>query len=188
MYNYGSPRVGNMAFVKRFNRLVPDAWRVYNARDLVCSVPRMMGFAHVGTPVELQADGSYAVRREPSSADQLTTARGRTACGICITRALLPAPSCSIAMGAHRCHSGVAADSREILEEGGVAADVLDKLVSSTLARIGSDGPGEDTLLDRLMQRELELLNSIWDGRHASPFMQPGHRAPINGSAVIVGS
>ena len=65
MYNYGSPRVGNMAFVKRFNRLVPDAWRVYNARDLVCSVPRMMGFAHVGTPVELQADGSYAVQGEP---------------------------------------------------------------------------------------------------------------------------
>ena len=63
MYNYGSPRVGNMAFVKRFNRLVPDAWRVYNARDLVCSVPRMMGFAHVGTPVELRADGTYAVQR-----------------------------------------------------------------------------------------------------------------------------
>ena len=57
-----------------------------------------------------------------------------------------------------------AADSREVLEEGGVAADVLDRLFSSTLARIASDGAAEDTLLDRLMQRELELLNSIWDG------------------------
>ena len=37
---------------------------MYNARDLVCSVPRMMGFAHVGTPVELRADGSYAVQGE----------------------------------------------------------------------------------------------------------------------------
>jgi hypothetical protein len=52
---------------------------------------------------------------------------------------------------------------------------VLDKLVSSTLARISSDGPGEDTLLDRLMQRELELLNSIWDGRRASLFMMMWH-------------
>ena len=66
-----------------------------------------------------------------------------------------------------RGHRGFAAESREILEEGGVAADVLDKLFSSTLARISSNGPGEDTLLDRLMQRELELLNSIWDGRRA---------------------
>ena len=101
MYNYGSPRVGNMVFVKQFNQLVPvqsclgipecqvhgllpmcgidvmaatrrrpecslrqDAWRVFNARDLVCSVPRMMGFAHVGTPVELCVDGTYAVQGE----------------------------------------------------------------------------------------------------------------------------
>ena len=73
--------------------------------------------------------------------------------------------------GAYGGLSGVAADSREILEEGGVAADVLDKLISSTLAHISSDGPGEDTLLDRLMQRELELLNSIWDGRREPPFI-----------------
>ena len=46
-----------------------------------------------------------------------------------------------------------------------MAGDVLDRLLSSTLARLGSDGAAQDTLLDRLMQRELELLHSIWDGR-----------------------
>jgi len=46
-----------------------------------------------------------------------------------------------------------------------VAGDVLDRLLASTLARLGSDGGVPDTLLDRLMQRELELLHSIWDGR-----------------------
>ena len=56
-----------------------DAWRVYNARDLVCSVPRMMGFAHVGTPVELRADGSYAVQGELTSCRTTRNARrGRT--------------------------------------------------------------------------------------------------------------
>jgi predicted lipase len=28
MYNYGSPRVGNGAFVQQYNRLVPDSFRV----------------------------------------------------------------------------------------------------------------------------------------------------------------
>ena len=53
-----------------------------------------------------------------------------------------------------------------------MAADVLDRLFSSTLARIASKGATEDTLLDRLMQRELELLTSIWDGRRG-PTLSP---------------
>ena len=28
MYNYGSPRVGNGAFVQQYNQLVPDSFRV----------------------------------------------------------------------------------------------------------------------------------------------------------------
>ena len=55
-----------------------------------------------------------------------------------------------------------------------MAGDVLDRLLSSTLARIGSDGAAQDTLLDRLMQRELELLHSIWDGRRA-PYLCRAH-------------
>lgn len=35
LYNFGSPRVGNSAFVRRYNRLVPDSWRVLNPRDMV---------------------------------------------------------------------------------------------------------------------------------------------------------
>ena len=51
-----------------------------------------------------------------------------------------------------------------------MAGDVLDRLLASTLARLGSDGGVPDTLLDRLMQRELELLHSIWDGRRVDVF------------------
>ena len=35
MYNFGSPRVGNSTFVRRYNSLVPDSWRVLNPRDMV---------------------------------------------------------------------------------------------------------------------------------------------------------
>ena len=61
MYNFGSPRVGNATFVQRYDRLVPDSWRVFNPRDLVCNVPRLMGYAHVGHPVEIRADGTFTV-------------------------------------------------------------------------------------------------------------------------------
>lgn len=43
MYNYGSPRVGNSAFARRFKELVPDAWRVHNVDDVVPMVPRLLG-------------------------------------------------------------------------------------------------------------------------------------------------
>ena len=40
MYNYGSPRVGNKDFVERFNKNVPEAFRVVNDADVVARVPR----------------------------------------------------------------------------------------------------------------------------------------------------
>ena len=66
MYNYGSPRVGNTAFVQRYNRLVPHSWRVLNPRDMVCNVPRLMGYAHVGISVEIRSDGTYTVKGMPT--------------------------------------------------------------------------------------------------------------------------
>ena len=42
MVNFGSPRVGNAAFSEAFNAAVPDAWRVYNHKDVVPRVPRLM--------------------------------------------------------------------------------------------------------------------------------------------------
>ncbi len=35
MYNYGSPRVGNRAFARLFDSLVPDAFRVRNMRYII---------------------------------------------------------------------------------------------------------------------------------------------------------
>lgn len=34
MYNYGSPRVGNNAFVQQYNQLVPDSFRVRPSHTL----------------------------------------------------------------------------------------------------------------------------------------------------------
>eukprot|EP00980_Cylindrotheca_fusiformis_P001577 scaffold360_cov107-Cylindrotheca_fusiformis.AAC.7 len=47
LYNFGSPRVGNKAFAKRFDKIMDDgfidqAYRIVNDKDIVARVPRSM--------------------------------------------------------------------------------------------------------------------------------------------------
>ncbi|KAJ1432329.1 Fungal lipase-like domain, partial [Sesbania bispinosa] len=55
MYNFGSPRVGNKRFAEVYNEKVKDSWRVVNHRDIIPTVPRLMGYCHVNQPVFLAA-------------------------------------------------------------------------------------------------------------------------------------
>ncbi|PWA89515.1 C2 calcium-dependent membrane targeting [Artemisia annua] len=55
MYNFGSPRVGNKLFAQVYNEKVKDSWRVVNHRDIIPSVPRLMGYCHVAQPIYLAA-------------------------------------------------------------------------------------------------------------------------------------
>ncbi|CAJ1968043.1 unnamed protein product [Sphenostylis stenocarpa] len=55
MYNFGSPRVGNKRFAEVYNERVKDSWRVVNHRDIIPTVPRLMGYCHVERPVFLAA-------------------------------------------------------------------------------------------------------------------------------------
>ncbi|GFP96184.1 probable feruloyl esterase a [Phtheirospermum japonicum] len=55
MYNFGSPRVGNRIFAEVYNEKVQDSWRVVNHRDIIPTVPRLMGYCHVAQPVYLAA-------------------------------------------------------------------------------------------------------------------------------------
>ncbi len=42
--------------------LVPDSWRVTNARDIIPSVPRLLGYAHVKHSVRLSEDGKLTIQ------------------------------------------------------------------------------------------------------------------------------
>ncbi|VFQ88698.1 unnamed protein product [Cuscuta campestris] len=55
MHNFGSPRVGNKKFVELYNEKVKDSWRAVNHRDIIPTVPRLMGYCHVAQPVYLTA-------------------------------------------------------------------------------------------------------------------------------------
>ncbi|CAL9154585.1 unnamed protein product [Musa hybrid cultivar] len=65
MYNFGSPRVGNRRFAELYNEKVKDSWRIVNHRDIIPTVPRLMGYCHVAQPVYLAAgDLEGLVNRE----------------------------------------------------------------------------------------------------------------------------
>ncbi|KAJ8512451.1 hypothetical protein OPV22_002885 [Ensete ventricosum] len=65
MYNFGSPRVGNRKFAELYNEKVKDSWRIVNHRDIIPTVPRLMGYCHVAQPVYLAAgDLEGLVNRE----------------------------------------------------------------------------------------------------------------------------
>lgn len=55
MYNFGSPRVGNKRFADVYNKVVKDSWRIVNHRDIIPTVPRLMGYCHVAQPIYLSA-------------------------------------------------------------------------------------------------------------------------------------
>ncbi|GAQ78458.1 hypothetical protein KFL_000130400 [Klebsormidium nitens] len=56
MYNFGSPRVGNRAFAEEYNRTVGTSWRVCNHRDIIPTVPRLLGYCHVKQPIYFRGD------------------------------------------------------------------------------------------------------------------------------------
>lgn len=68
VYSFGSPRVGNRAFALDYNRRLPHTWRIVNANDTVSTIPRLMGYAHVGHAVHLR-DGQVEV--EMNSTEKL---------------------------------------------------------------------------------------------------------------------
>lgn len=68
LVNFGSPRVGNRKFSEHFDELVPQAWRVANENDAVVSVPRFFGYCHVGSLVQLKADGEIILVNESKEA------------------------------------------------------------------------------------------------------------------------
>jgi hypothetical protein len=67
MVNYGSPRVGNAAFVAQYNALVPDSVRIVNGSDAIPTVPALLGYRHVAHGVRISAAGA-AAREEPPPA------------------------------------------------------------------------------------------------------------------------
>jgi predicted lipase len=61
-YTFGSPRVGNDAFVESFNVRVPNSWRVVNGWDAVVGLPApWRGYRHVDTAIKLERGFNWRI-------------------------------------------------------------------------------------------------------------------------------
>jgi hypothetical protein len=55
---FASPRVGNEEFVRQFNLLPIDLWRIVNCQDIVPNLPLpLFGYEHVATPYAFSSEG-----------------------------------------------------------------------------------------------------------------------------------
>jgi hypothetical protein len=58
---FASPRVGNAEFVRQFNLLPLDSWRIVNQQDIVpklpLHIPVLFGYEHVATPYAFSSEG-----------------------------------------------------------------------------------------------------------------------------------
>lgn len=114
MYNFGSPRVGNKMFADKYNKILKDSWRVVNHRDIIPTVPRLMGYCHVARPIYLTAGDVNA-----------------------------------------------ATVNMELIEDG-YQGDVIGEATPDFL--IEEFMRGEKHLIERLLQTEIAMIQSIRDG------------------------
>lgn len=63
MWGFGSPRVGNIPFAEKYDKLDIVTWRISNLNDIVTKVPSLLGFKHVGVEVRLLGEGEVAVKK-----------------------------------------------------------------------------------------------------------------------------
>jgi len=69
-YSFGSPRVGNAAFARDFDKLVPNSWRLYNSKDVIATVPRLLSYSHVRTGVMIDSSKNAILLGAASRQDQ----------------------------------------------------------------------------------------------------------------------
>jgi len=81
MYNFGAPKVGDDEFVRRYNELVPNSFRIVNDADVIVRLPRNKGvgsipgatnYYHIGRTVLLSPDTPVWVEGESPGDDPLS--------------------------------------------------------------------------------------------------------------------
>ncbi|KAK9087589.1 hypothetical protein Syun_029983 [Stephania yunnanensis] len=142
MYNFGSPRVGNKRFVEIYNKKVKDSWRIVNHRDIIPTVPRLMGYCHVARPVYLAAgELRDALKNMELLADGYQgDVIGESTPDVLVGEFMKDLPF-NIAV-------------------------CLDSLLEEANSRTNFNGPmkGEKELIEKILETEINLFRSLRDG------------------------
>ena len=77
VYSYGSPRIGNRAFARMYNRRVPNTFRLVLDGDAVTGIPKLLWvYKHCGIEVWLDGFGNHIVN--PSFVERTFRTASRT--------------------------------------------------------------------------------------------------------------
>jgi len=159
MYTFGAPRCGNRGFAEAFAAAVPDAWRVTNSNDIIPSVPRLMGYAHVPHGVRLTPDGTLQL--EGATGGAVAAAAGAAAA----------------AAGA------AAARGRDVFGEGRTQLEVFGEL----LGRVSGREAALEEALQEITARELEVLDSLVNGSALEEHMEEFYLATLRAAVAAYG-
>ncbi|CAI5534401.1 unnamed protein product [Closterium sp. Naga37s-1] len=163
MYNYGSPRVGNAAFVARFNVYMRDSWRIVNRADIVPTVPKLMGYRHVCCPVYLSPGGpSVSVTHVSPSCPSAHVS----------VRAFMYERMC-VCVYVCLCTWQSDASQEQLGVDDGYAAEVVGEANANDI--LEDYMKGERRLIDQLLQTEVAMLSALRDGSGLNPSWRLPH-------------
>lgn len=182
MYNYGSPRLGNKVFAAEFNRAVPNAWRVVNNNDAVVTVPRLMGYCHVGHAVILGAGGAMEIQRDTSEApfEGVAVPEVLPAVGAVITAAVSSAvPAIMEAAGREIALATRSSSDEDGGEAGEVGSGTNVLAQQKEEAAAAESGLGADQL-SVLWEQEKAAWTTLLQGQSMSEHMEDFYFEAIN--------
>lgn len=185
MYNFGSPRVGNKAFVKKFDSLVgneiDEAYRIVNGDDVVARLPRSVnalglvsvGYEHCGPTVLI------SIPDDESAEEPLVWIEGQSEgeCpvrdGTALTSPLAKGSLLGDIVSAVNDDNGEGKEGdKSYLEKG----DYLSKLTAAVKGRFetlsAADLPGLVGIDKKFVERESKIIQSIMSGDALSNHME----------------
>ena len=182
LYNFGSPRVGNDAFSKRFDELlqtgkISQSYRVVNGKDVVARMPRTMAalsvdYDHCGKTVLVEAPSNESTR----SVLWIESESDSEACPVRDSAQLMASPTADGTLLGDLLKTMKGEESKVHNEKmfdqvGAIALKLTERLSSVTAADISSL-----IGIDRsFTERELQMVNALLRGEALAHHMEDSY-------------
>lgn len=196
VYNFGSPRVGNRAFSKKFDELlhagkISQAYRVVNGKDVVARMPRTMGalsvdYDHCGKTVLVEAP----TKESPRSVLWVENESDDQACPVRDSARLTASPTADgtllgdllQALKGDESNLNIENSQKLLDQVGSIASKVTERLSSVTASDISSL-VGIDK---SFTEREVQMVNALLRGEALAHHMEDSYYSAMANAGGII--
>ena len=202
MYNFGSPRVGNSNFVKRFDQAVKDgkidqAYRIVNGEDVVARLPRTMytlsvDYDHVGSTVLVSTEEAAAANAAAgvggSSSTEATRrlwVEGESGDESCPVRDYKNRTTSPTAEG--NLLGDLFSATKEALQARGDERDIATSRLTKRLSSVTASDITSMIGIDRsFSEREMKLIKSLFKGEGLAHHLEDSYYAAMGRAGGFV--